>query len=129
MSVNKVMIVGRLGQDPELKQTAGGPLVSMSVATSERWTAKDGNKQERTEWHRVTVFGSTADACAKYLRKGSMVYVEGRLQTDTVEKDGHKVYYTKIIASAVQFLDSKAKTEQQQPAKGGPLDELDELPF
>ena len=83
MSVNKVIILGRLGQDPELKYTPGGAAVcNFSLATSENWTDKSGQRQERTEWHRVVVWGKLAELCNQYLSKGRQAYIEGRLQTE-----------------------------------------------
>lgn len=107
MSLNKVMILGRLGQDPELKYTPGGqPVCNFSVATSEYWLDKSGQKQERTEWHRIIVWGKQAEHCNQYLGKGRMVYVEGRLQTRSWDgQDGQKRYTTEIVAQNVQFLD------------------------
>ena len=104
--VNKVIIVGRLGNDPELKHTQGGQAVArLSVATSENWTDKSGQKQERTEWHRVVVWGKLGELCGKYLSKGRQVYVEGRLQTRSWEDNqGQKKYSTEIVATTVQFL-------------------------
>jgi single-strand DNA-binding protein len=104
--VNKVIIVGRLGADPELKSVGNGQNVArLSVATSENWVSKDGQKQERTEWHRVTVWGRQAENCAKHLSKGRQVYVEGRLQTRSWEDpQGQKRYATEIVATTVQFL-------------------------
>jgi single-strand DNA-binding protein len=104
--VNKVIIVGRLGTDPELKSVGNGQNVArLSVATSEAWTGKDGNKQEKTEWHRITVWGKLAEICAKHLSKGRQVYVEGRLQTRSWEDpQGQKRYSTEIVANTVQFL-------------------------
>lgn len=105
--VNKVIIVGRLGQDPEMKAVGQGATVTrLNVATSENWVGKDGQKQERTEWHRVTVWGKLAEICGKYLAKGRQVYVEGRLQTRSWEDNGQKKYATEIVASTVQFLGS-----------------------
>src|SRR6188768_2502111 len=108
MSVNKVILVGRLGQDPELKNTPGGAAVcNFSVATNEAWTDKSGQKQERTEWHRIVVWGKKAEVCSKYLSKGRQVYVEGRLRTRTWEdKEGGKRYTTEVVANDVQFLGS-----------------------
>jgi single-strand DNA-binding protein len=109
MSLNKVMIIGRLGQDPELKYTPNGSAVcNFSLATSESWTDKNnGQKQEKTEWHRVTTWGKTAEICGKYLAKGKQCYVEGKLQTRSWDaQDGSKRYTTEIIATAVQFLGS-----------------------
>lgn len=104
--VNKVIIVGRLGADPEVKTVSGGNTVArLSVATSENWTDREGQKQERTEWHRVVVWGKLADLCGKYLTKGRQVYLEGRLQTRSWEdQQGQKKYTTEVVASTVQFL-------------------------
>jgi single-strand DNA-binding protein len=109
MSVNKVILVGRLGQDPELKQTQGGGAVcKFSLATSESWQDKQGQKQEKTEWHRITVWGKLGELCNQYLAKGRQAYVEGRLQTSSWDdKDGQKRYTTEIVATAVQFLGGK----------------------
>ena len=103
--INKVIIVGRLGSDPEMKAVGQGSTVTrLSVATSESWLDKSGQKQERTEWHRVTVWGKLAELCGKYLAKGRQVYVEGKLQTRSWEDNGQKKYATDIVASTVQFL-------------------------
>lgn len=103
--LNKVMVIGNLGADPELKNINGNPVCNLSVATSEKWTDKQGQKQEKTEWHRVTVWGKTAENCAKYLMKGKKVYVEGKLQTRSWEDpQGQKRYSTDIVAQTVQFL-------------------------
>jgi single-strand DNA-binding protein len=104
--VNKVILIGNLGRDPELRYTQGGAAVAnFTVATNEKWRDKDGNNQERTEWHRVVVWGRTAENCAQYLHKGSSVYVEGRLQTrEWEDKDGNKRNTTEINALNVQFL-------------------------
>lgn len=103
--INKVILVGNLGADPDVKRSASGvPIVNLRIATSERWVDKEGVKQERTEWHRVVLFGKQADAAEKYLSKGRQVYVEGRLQTKTYEKDGVKHYSTDIICDTIQFL-------------------------
>ncbi|MDB4938045.1 MAG: Single-stranded DNA-binding protein [Labilithrix sp.] len=100
--LNKAQILGNLGADPELKMLPGGTaILKMRVATNESWIDKDKNKQERVEWHRVTVFGKRAEGLAKFVRKGMKVYVEGRLQTSTYEKEGQKHYGTEIIADQV----------------------------
>ena len=108
--VNKVILVGNLGNDPELRTTPNGAHVcELSVATNENWTDKQGQKQERTEWHRVVVWGRVAENCSKYLSKGRQVYLEGRIQTRSWEdKEGNKRYTTEIIASDVQFLSGGA---------------------
>lgn len=106
MSVNKVILLGRLGQDPELKYTPGGsPVCNFSLATTESWTDKAGAKQEKTEWHRVVVWGKLAELCNQYLSKGRQAFLEGRLQTRSWDdKDGNKRYTTEILASTVQFI-------------------------
>lgn len=107
MSVNKVILLGRLGQDPEYKVTPSGAAVcNFSLATSETWNDKNsGQKQEKTEWHRVVVWGKLAEICNQYLSKGSQAFVEGRLQTRSWEdKDGNKKYTTEINATTVQFV-------------------------
>jgi single-strand DNA-binding protein len=109
--VNKVIIVGRLGGDPEVRYTANSQAVArLSVATSENWTDKQGQKQERTEWHRVVVWGKMAEVCGQHLTKGRQVYVEGRLQTRSWDDktSGQKKYSTEIVANTVQFLGSGA---------------------
>jgi single-strand DNA-binding protein len=103
--VNKVILVGRLGADPEVKAIGSGSTVArLNLATSETWV-KDGQKQERTEWHRITVWGKLAEICGKHLSKGRQIYVEGKLQTRSWEdQQGQKRYATDIVASTVQFL-------------------------
>lgn len=106
-SVNKVILVGNLGADPELKYTAqaGKSVCSLSVATNETWKDKSGSKQERVEWHRVQVWGDLAENCAKFLKKGRTVYAEGKLQTRKWEdKNGQTKYTTEILADRVVFL-------------------------
>ena len=104
--VNKVILVGNLGSDPELRNTSGGASVcEFRVATNESWKGKDGQTQDRTEWHRVVVWGRVAENCAKFLSKGRQVFLEGRLQTRSWEdKEGNKRYTTEIVARDVQFL-------------------------
>ena len=104
-SVNKVILIGNLGADPELKYTPSNrPLCNLRIATTEVFKDKSGQRQERTEWHRVTVWGDTAENCSKYLSKGRSVYVEGRLQTRSYDKDGQKHYATDVVADRVVFL-------------------------
>ena len=104
-SVNRVTLVGRLGADPELKYSgAGKAICNLRIATSETWKDKTGTKQEKTEWHRCTLFGDQAENASKYLAKGREVYVEGRLETTSYEKDGIKRFSTSVIADRVVFL-------------------------
>ncbi len=114
MSVNKVIILGRLGQDPELKHTPSGAAVcNFSLATSESWSDKATNeKREKTEWHKIVVWGKLAELCKQYLSKGSQAYVEGSIQTRSYDdKDGQKRYITEIKATSVQFIGGQAQTE------------------
>ncbi len=112
MSVNKVILVGRLGADPEIRYTPSGAAVTnFNLATSESWNDKSGQKQERTEWHRIVVWAKLAELCNQYLSKGRQCYLEGRLQTrQWDDKDGNKRYTTEIVASTVQFLGSNAQS-------------------
>jgi single-strand DNA-binding protein len=104
--VNKVILIGNLGADPELRHIPSGNAVcEFRLATSERWTDKSGQKQERTEWHRVIAWGKLGELCSKYLSKGRQAYIEGRIQTRSWEdKDGNKRYTTEIVANDVRFL-------------------------
>ena len=106
MSLNKVLIIGNLGSDPELKTTSGGQSVAtFNIATNRRWTDKAGQNQEQTEWHRIVVWGRQAENCQQYLSKGRQVFIEGRIQTRQWEdKEGQKRYTTEIVAQSVQFL-------------------------
>ncbi len=109
--INKVILVGRAGQNPETKFTPGGNAVAnFSLATNEKWTDKSGQKQEKTEWHKIVVWGKLAEICGQYLTKGSQAYVEGKIQTrQWQDKDGQTKYTTEIHAHTVQFLGSKAR--------------------
>lgn len=114
MSINKVILIGRLGQDPELKYTPSGAAVAnFSIATSESWTDKSGQKQERTEWHRIVVWGKLAELCNQYLAKGRQCFVEGSLQTRSWDdqQSGQKRYMTEINARNIQFLGGQARAE------------------
>lgn len=114
--INKVILVGNLGQDPEIKYTAGGAAVTtISIATSDSWKDKDtGEDQERTEWHRVVLWRRLAEITGEYLKKGSKVYIEGQLQTRKWEQDGQTRYTTEIVAKDIQFLDSKGNSESSE---------------
>ena len=107
--VNKAILVGRLGTNPEVRYTPSGAAVcNFSIATSEAYKDKSGQKQERTEWHRIVVWNKMAEVCGEYLAKGRQVYIEGRLQTrNWDDKDGNKRYTTEVVAQTVQFLGSK----------------------
>lgn len=124
MSVNKVIIVGRLGADPELKTLGSGQAVAnFNLATSENWVDRDGQKQERTEWHRIVVWGKLAEICRQYLSKGRQVFVEGKLQTRSWEdQQGQKRYTTEIVASNVQFIGGANDRPQASQSQGGAMD-------
>ena len=112
MSVNKVILVGRLGKDPEVKTTPSGQTIAkFSLATDEKFTDKSGQRQERTEWHNIVVWGKLAEICGNYLRKGKQVYIEGSIKTDSWDdkETGVKKYRTEIIASGMQMLGSKGE--------------------
>jgi len=131
MALNKIMLIGYLGQDPELRHLpiSGQAVAGFSVATDESFMAKDGNRQERVEWHNVVVFGKLAETCTKYLAKGRQVYVEGRLRTREFESQngGGKRQRAEIIAQRVQFLGPRPEAtvggEAEEPAAS------DEAPF
>jgi len=123
--INKVIIVGNLGQDPEIKYTAGGAAVTtLSIATSDSWKDKDsGMDQERTEWHRVVLWRRLAEIAGEYLKKGSKVYIEGQLQTRKWEQEGQTRYTTEIIARDMQFLDSKGSSNASSTQKGSEMND------
>lgn len=116
--LNKVTLIGNLGMDPEVRyKQSGDPITKISIATSEHWTDKHGEKQERTEWHRVVFFGKLAEIAGEYLTKGSQVYVEGKLRTSKYEKDGQDHYSTDIIADQMLMLGG-GKDRDERPARG-----------
>lgn len=140
--LNKVFIIGNLGKDPEVRFTSNGKAVAkFPVATSEKWTDQDGNKQERTEWHNVVVWGKQAETCGQYLSKGRQVFIEGSIRTRQYDdKDGNKRYMTEVVARDVRFLGSAAggggrSVEPVQSAPrgedsgGGPPADDDDIPF
>ena len=140
-SVNKVILVGNLGGDPEVRYTpSGAAVVNFSLATAENWKDKDGNKQEKTEWHKVVAWGKLAEICGEYLHKGKQVYIEGRIQTDQWEdKEGNKRYTTKVIANTMQMLGAKGDRPANMDSGGGGVaadtsdqsapPEIDDIPF
>jgi single-strand DNA-binding protein len=144
MGVNKAILVGNLGADPEVRHTAGGtPVANFRIATTENYTNRDGQRESRTEWHRIVTFGKLAEICGQYLKKGKQVYIEGRIQTrEWEDQSGTKKYTTEIVANQMQMLgragdrdyvpeDSQepqyADNSSQAPATGGNDD--DDLPF
>ncbi len=131
--INKVILIGRLGKDPDVRDAPSGDTVTnFSIATSEEWKDKStGEKKERTEWHRIVAFRRLGEICGEYLSKGSQVYIEGRLQTRSWEKDGETKYTTEVVASNVQFLgggDPKNTSTGKEEKKTEPSDH-DSIPF
>ena len=122
MAFCKVMIIGNLGRDPETRYMPdGGAITNISVATTDVWKDKNGEKQEKTEWHRVAFFGKLAEIAGEYLKKGSQVYVEGRLQTRKwQDKDGQDKYTTEIVADRMQMLGSRAGSGGASAGSGEP---------
>ena len=125
MSVNKVILVGHLGKDPEVRFTNSGSAVArLSVATSEVWNDRDGNRQERTEWHNVVVWGKQGEHCGQYLAKGRQVYVEGSIRTRSYDdKSGNKRYVTEVVAQRVQFLGGGGGTRLAPQTEAAPADD------
>jgi single-strand DNA-binding protein len=134
-SVNKAIILGNLGNDPEVRYMPNGDAAcNFSVATTEKYKDKGGEQKEQTEWHRVSFFGKLAEVCGEYLKKGSAVYVEGRIQTRKwTDKEGVERYTTEIRGDRMQMLGGRQSSEQPAkpaPAKGGKPDEMDDdIPF
>lgn len=133
-SVNKVILLGHLGQDPEMRHLPDGKAIAnFSLATSESWKDKDGNKQEKTEWHRVSMFGRLAEVAGEYLKKGAAVYVEGRIQTRKwKDKEGNDRYTTEILGDRLQMLGGKSEPASKPAASnpaGGVEDMSDDIPF
>ena len=118
--VNKVFLVGNLGSDPEMRYTASGTAVcKFSLATSRRFTGKDGQKQEKTEWHRIVAWGKLGEICGQYLAKGKQVVIEGRIDYGSYEKDGVKHYTTDIVAENMQMLGSAGPGQSGARAGAG----------
>ncbi|MBN2517106.1 MAG: single-stranded DNA-binding protein [Deltaproteobacteria bacterium] len=113
--VNKAILIGRLGADPEVRYTQDGAMVTnFRLATNEQWTDRSGEKMQRTEWHRIVVFGKLAEICGNYLSKGRLVYIDGRIQTRSWDdRDGNKRYTTEIIATNMQILEPKGQEVDQ----------------
>ena len=119
--LNKVMIIGRLGRDPELRYSqSGSPVCTLNIATDESYTDNSGQKVEKAEWHRIVVFQKAAENCSQYLAKGSLVFIEGRLSTRKYQdQQGQDRYVTEIQGQRVQFLDRKADGQSSQQQEGG----------
>ena len=142
--VNKVILIGNLGSDPEVKYLPSGvPVTNFSLATSESWTDRNGERQERTEWHRLVLWRKLAEIAGQYLKKGSKLYVEGKLQTRSWDdQSGQKRYTTEVVVNDMQMLDSRGESAEAGERMGGDPgpaaapeamppsgDEEDDLPF
>jgi single-strand DNA-binding protein len=133
--VNKVILVGQLGKDPETRHSAGGGAIcNFSMATSEKYKDRDGQQVEKTEWHSIVIFGKLAEIAGEYLKKGSQVYIEGKIQTRKwQDKDGKDRYTTEIVANEMQMLggkqDAAPKTGKQQAPAAADSFEDSEIPF
>jgi single-strand DNA-binding protein len=144
-TVNRVILIGRLGKDPEVKSLPSGTTVTkFSIATDEKYTDRAGEKQERTEWHNIVAWGKLAEICGQYLRKGKLVYIDGSIRTDSWEdkESGQKKYRTEIIANTMQMLDKKSDSDEggsyagagarkSSVSAGAPsqMDEDEDVPF
>ena len=125
--INKVTLIGRVGSDPELRATQSGKSVcSFSLATNESYMDKDGNRQDSTEWHKITAWGKLAEICKDYLEKGKLIYIEGKIRTSSYEKDGEKRYSTEIVARSMQML---SKKDESMPETDEDSYTKDDLPF
>ena len=138
MSVNKVILIGNLGKDPEVRFTqTGSAVANFSIATSEQWNDRDGTRQERTEWHNIVVWGKQAETCGQYLAKGRQVYVEGSIRTRSYDdKSGNKRYITEIVAQRIRFLGGGGGTRMAPEMESSGADEMsgapaldDDIPF
>ena len=134
MGVNKVILIGNLGKDPEMKTTPGGSTVTVfSLATSEKYTDKNQQKQEKTEWHNIVMWGKLAETANQYLKKGSTCYLEGKITTRSWDdKDGKKVYRTEIVTNTMQFLGSpegRKQGSQQSQQQDRCVPDDSDLPF
>lgn len=109
MSVNKVFLLGNVGKDPDIRTAGEGRVANITIATTEKYKDKDGNAKENTEWHNCVAFGKIADVIAQYVKKGSQVYVEGKIKTESYEKDGKKNYSTKIYIGSLQLIGKAEK--------------------
>ena len=141
-SINKAILIGNLGSDPDVRYTANGTAVAnFNIATNESWNNKEGQREERTEWHRIVCWNKIAELCGEYLSKGRTVYIEGRIQTrEWEDKEGNKRYTTEVVANTVQFLGGRGeasnRNEEKKAASGGgnvepaaPIAVDDDIPF
>ncbi len=136
-SINKVILIGNLGADPEVRYTPSGKAVAnFRIATTENWTNKDGGKEERTEWHRIVAWGRLGEICGEYLNKGKQVYIEGKLQTRGWEdREGNKRYTTEIVAQTMQMLGSAGRegrassSDERYPVEEPVMVPEDDIPF
>jgi len=126
-NLNKVMLMGRLGQDPELKDVGDTQVANFTLATNSVWKDKSGQKQEKTEWHKCNAWGNLANLASNYLHKGSQVYVEGSIETETYDKNGETRYVTKIKVFKIEFLDSKSSQDDSMYEEANPVNDQDNI--
>ena len=130
--LNRIQLIGRLGKDPEVRYTPDGAMVTnFNLATDEQWKNKAGEKQQKTEWHKIVVFGKLAEICGQYLTKGKLIYLEGKIQTRSWDdKEGVKRYTTEVVGSNMQMLDSKSNGEKSAGTAGtAPQNGSDDVPM
>jgi single-strand DNA-binding protein len=121
MSINKVILVGNVGQDPQVRTVGDQKVASFTLATGERFKGRDGNMVEQTEWHSITIWGKLAEVAESYVKKGTQLYVEGKIKTEKyTDKDGNEKYATRILASSFQLLGSRPEGQQPAPAQQKP---------
>jgi len=126
--LNKVMLIGRLGSDPQLRYTPNGKAsANFNLATGRSWKDSDGNQKEETDWNRIVVWGRLAEVCGEWLKKGSQIYCEGRLQTRSYDVDGQKKYITEVVMNDMQMLGGKSNSDSFEEAP--PVDTHESLPF
>jgi len=122
-ALNRIQLIGRLGKDPESRLTPiGKQVTTFSLAVSNRWKSKEGETKESTEWVNIEAWGRLGEVCQEYLKKGSLIYLEGRLKTDRYEDDGKSKFFTKVVASTIQFLDKKPTDEPMMTVEEEPVD-------
>ena len=127
--VNKVILIGNLGADPELKYTPSGvPVINVNMATSESWT-KDGEKKSKTEWHKLVFWRKVAEIVGQYAKKGSTLYIEGKLQTRSWEKEGEKRYTTEVVVDRMEMIGGRGEKKEESQQNYESEDEGDDLPF
>ena len=128
MSLNKAILIGNVGKEPEIRRTESNTIANLTLATTEKWTDRSGNKQEKTEWHSVVVFGKGAEFVEKYISKGTQVCVEGKIRYESYDKDGEKKYVTRIYSDSIQTLGGKKEEAKEEAGRPAPAARLEQQP-